>query len=94
MLCDTTHRRASVAMNGLWRMAARAWHEPPPDTCSVVSASPSHSISITIIIPEFPLFFMRFPVGRSSTLQLISNIMGFSMDNPTLFRICRTNNIV
>ena len=39
-------RRASVAAHGLWRMAARAWHEPPGATCSVVSASPSHSISI------------------------------------------------
>ena len=42
MLCDTTPRRASVATNGLWRVAARAWHEPPADTCSVVSARPSH----------------------------------------------------
>ena len=42
MLCDTTPRRASVATNGLWRVAARAWHEPPADACSVVSAHPSH----------------------------------------------------
>ena len=66
MLCDTTPRRASVTTNGLWRMAARAWHEPPADACSVVSAHPSHSRSIKIIIPDFPLFYMRFPVGHSS----------------------------
>ena len=42
LLCDTTPRRASVATNGLWRVAARAWHEPPADACSVVSAHPSH----------------------------------------------------
>ena len=48
LLCDTTPRRASVATNGLWRVAARAWHEPPADTCSAVSAHPSHSRSIKI----------------------------------------------
>ena len=42
LLCDTTPRRASVATNGLWRVAARAWHKPPADACSVVSAHPSH----------------------------------------------------
>ena len=42
LLCSTTPRRASVATNGLWRVAARAWHEPPADACSVVSAHPSH----------------------------------------------------
>ena len=42
MLCDTTPRRASVATHGLWRVAARAWHEPPADASSVVSAHPSH----------------------------------------------------
>ena len=68
MLCDTTPRRTSVAMNGLWRVAAHAWHEPLADTCSVVSASPSHSRSIKIIISDFPLFFMRFPVGHSNDL--------------------------
>ena len=47
-------------------MAARIWHEPPADTCSVVSASHSHPISIKFIIPDFPLFFMRFPVGHST----------------------------
>ena len=51
-------RHALVATNRLWRMAARAWHKPPSDTCSVVSASPSLSISIKIIIPDFPLLFM------------------------------------
>ena len=65
MLCDTTPRRASVATNGLWRVAACAWHEPTADACSVVSAHPSHSRSIKIIIPDFPLFYMRFPVGHS-----------------------------
>ena len=69
LLCDTTPRRASVATNGLWRMAARAWHEPPTDTCSVVSASPSHSISIKIIIPDFPLLFMQFPVGHGILIK-------------------------
>ena len=48
LLCDTTPRRASVATNGLWRVAARARHEPPADTCSVVSAHPLHSRSIKI----------------------------------------------
>ena len=66
MLCDTTPRRASVTTNGLWRVTARAWHEPPADTCSVVSAHPSHSRSIKIIIPDFPLFFMQFTVGHST----------------------------
>ena len=42
LLCNTTPRRASVATNGLWHVAARAWHEPPADACSVVSAHPSH----------------------------------------------------
>ena len=42
VLCDTTPHRASVATNGLWRVAARAWHKPPADACSVVSAHPSH----------------------------------------------------
>ena len=65
MLCDKTPRRASVVINGLWRVAARIWHEPPADTCSAVSASPLHPILIEIIIPDFPLFFMRFPVGHS-----------------------------
>ena len=69
LLCDTTPRRASVATNGLWRVAARAWHEPPADTCSVVSAHPSHSRSIKIIIPDFPLFYMRFPVGHSILIK-------------------------
>ena len=50
MLRDTTPRRASFATNGLWRVAARAWHEPPADTCSVVSARPSHARSILLII--------------------------------------------
>ena len=67
MLCDTTPRRASVMTHGLWRVAARAWHEPPADTCSMVSASPSHPRSIKIIIPDFPLFFIRFPVGHSNS---------------------------
>ena len=59
MLCDTTPRRASVvATNSLWHVAEHVWHEPPADTCSVVSASHSHPISIKIIIPDFPLFFM------------------------------------
>ena len=48
MLCATTPRRTSVATHGLWRVAARAWHEPPADTCSMVSASPSHPRSDTI----------------------------------------------
>ena len=65
MLCDTTPRRASVPTKGLWRVAARAWHEPPADTCSVVSAHPSHSRSIKFIISDFPVFYMRFPVGHS-----------------------------
>ena len=82
MLCNTTPRRVSVTTNGLWRVAARAWHEPPPDTCSVVSASPSHSISITIIIPDFPLFFMRFPVGHSN--RRLSFQSAFSI----LFPVC------
>ena len=72
MLRDTTPRHTSVTTSGLWRMAARTWHEPPSDTCSVVSASPSHSFSIKIIIPDFPLFFMRFPVGHSNTTRYIS----------------------
>ena len=42
LLCDTTPCRASVATNGLWRVAARAWHKPPADACSVVSAHPLH----------------------------------------------------
>ena len=63
MLCDTTPRRASVATNGLWRVAAYTWHEPPAD---MVSSCPSHARSIKIIIPDFPLFFMRFPVGHST----------------------------
>ena len=46
LLCDTTPRCASVATNGLWHVAARIWHEPPPDTCSEVSVGPSHSRSI------------------------------------------------
>ena len=64
MLCDTTPCRASVATNGLWRVAARAWHEPPADACSVVPAHPLHSRSIKIRIPDFPLFYMRFPVDQ------------------------------
>ena len=69
MLCNTTPCRASVATNGLWRVAACAWHEPPADTCSVVSSSPSHARSIKIIIPDFPLFFMQFPAGHSRPHQ-------------------------
>ena len=68
MLCDTTPRRASVATNGLWRVAACAWHEPPADTCSVVSARPSHARLIKFIIFDFPLFYMRFHVGHSSNI--------------------------
>ena len=60
MLCDTTPRRASVVTNGLWHVASRAWHEPPADTCSMVSASPSHPRSIEIIIPDFPCFSCHF----------------------------------
>ena len=61
MLCDTTPRRASVAAHRLWHVAARIWHEPPADTCSMVSAtSPSHPRSIKIIIPDFPLFSCNF----------------------------------
>ena len=45
VLCDTTPRRTLVATNRLWCMAACAWHEPPADTCSVVSASHSHPIN-------------------------------------------------
>ena len=67
MLCDTTPHRASVMTHGLWCVAACAWHEPPADTCSMVSASPSHPRSIKIIIPDFPLFFIQFPVGHSNS---------------------------
>ena len=73
MLCDTTPHRALVMTNGLWSVAACTWHEPPTDTCSVVSASPSHSISIKIIIPDFPLYFMRFPVGHSNPTTVGTN---------------------
>ena len=69
MLCDTTPHHTSVATNGLWCMAARTWHEPPADTCSVVSASPSHPRSIKIIISDFAMFFMRFPVGHSILIK-------------------------
>ena len=55
MLRDTTPRCASFATNGLWRVAARAWHEPPADTCSVVSARPSHARSILFIILISPV---------------------------------------
>ena len=69
MLCDRTPRCASVATNGLWRMAARAWHEPPAETYSVVSARPSHSRLIKFLISDFPLFYMRFPVGHSILIK-------------------------
>ena len=72
MLCNTTPRLASVTTYGLWCVAAHAWHEPPADTCSVVSASPLHPISIKIIIPDFPLFFMQFPVGHSKHISIWS----------------------
>ena len=63
MLCDTTPRRASVATKGLWRVAARAWHEPPADACSVVSAHPSHSRSIKIHNFRFPPVLHAIPCG-------------------------------
>ena len=56
MLYATTPRHASVATNGLWRVAARAWHEPPADTCSVVSARPLHARSIKIHNSNIPCF--------------------------------------
>ena len=60
MLCDTTPCRASVAMNGLWRVAARTWHEPHADTCSMVSASPSHPRLVKIIFLISPCFSCDF----------------------------------
>ena len=60
---------ATVATKGLWCVASRVWHEPPPDTCSVASAGPSHSRSIKIIISDFHLFYMRFPVGHSILIK-------------------------
>ena len=88
MLCDTTLRRTLVVTNGLWCVAARAWHEPPTDTCSVVSASPSHSISIKIVIPDFPLFFMRFPVGHSNFFPRVANLAFSAQLGITLQKNC------
>ena len=74
-------RRTSVATNGLWRVAARAWHEPPADTCSVVSARPLHARSIKFIISDFPLFYMRFPVGHSRDVEYDYNYHTQNMGN-------------
>ena len=68
-MCDTTPRHALVATNELWRVTARAWHEPPADTCSMVSASPSHPRLIEIIIPDFPCFSYNFLWDIASLLE-------------------------
>ena len=58
-----TPRRASVATNGLWRVAAHAWHEPTADACSVVSAHPLHSRSIKNHNSRFPPVLHAIPCG-------------------------------